>query len=167
MPTLCLPVCNTPSPPPWPLTSADGEKTRRYSNGSSKCESSSKRTSSSRDAVRNLISVGWGISRTSRRSENVARQVFVFHQFAEIALDILAIDENVGTAAVRGIEGYGFQQPLHDGVQAPRPDVLGALIDLESHFGEALHSGAGKFEGHALGGEECGVLAAERGVGFG
>src|ERR1700730_13392764 len=161
MPTFCLPVCNTPSPPPWPLTSADGEKTRRYSNGSSKCEPSSKRTSSSRDAVRNLISVGWGISRTSRLLENVARQVLIFHQFAEIALDILAIDENVGAVAVRGIEGYGFQQPLHDGVQAPRPDVLRALIDLESHLGEALHARAGEFQVHPLGGEQRRVLAAQ------
>ncbi len=49
---------SAPSPPPWPFTSAEGEKTRRYSNGSSKCEPSSNRTSSRRDSVRSLISVG-------------------------------------------------------------------------------------------------------------
>ena len=47
MPTSSLPVTSTPSPPPWPFTSAEGENTRRYSNGNSKCEPSSKRTSSS------------------------------------------------------------------------------------------------------------------------
>src|SRR6267378_328101 len=159
MPTFCLPISSTPSPPPWPFTSADGEKTRRYSKGSSKCDPSSKRTSSSRDDVRSLISVGWGIFKDLRHSENVPRQVFVFHQFAEIALDVLAIDEDMAAVPVRGIERHGFQQPLHDGVQAPRPDVLGALIDLESHLGEALHAGPGEFELHAFGGEQRRVLA--------
>src|SRR5882724_7601296 len=158
MPTFCLSVTSTPSPPPCPFTSADGEKTRRYSKGSSKCDPSSKRTSSSLDDVRNLISVGWGIFQDLK---NVPRQVFVFHQFAEIALDVLAVDEDMGTVPVGGIEGHGLQQPLHDGVQAPRADVLGALIDLESHLGEALHAGPGEFEVHAFGGEQRRVLAAQ------
>src|SRR5664279_3683079 len=113
MAPFCLPVCSTPSPPPWPVTSAEGEKTRRYSNGSSKCDPSSKRTSRSRDRVRNLMSVGWGILNRVQL-EDVARQVLVFRQFAEISLDVLAVDEDVGPVAVRSIEGHGFQEPLHD-----------------------------------------------------
>src|SRR5882762_1847466 len=102
MPTFCLPVSSTPSPPPCPFTSAEGEKTRRYSNGSSKCDPSSKLTSSTRDDVRNVIFVGWGILGTGGTSENVPRQVFVFHQFAEITLDVLAVDEDMRTVPVRG-----------------------------------------------------------------
>src|SRR5258708_8941307 len=108
MPTFCLPVTSTPSPPPCPFTSAEGEKTRRYSKGSSKCDPSSKLTSSTRDEVRNLISVGLGISRACSALENVPRQVFVFHQFAEIALDVLAIDENIAAFPVPPIKRPRF-----------------------------------------------------------
>src|SRR5882757_3606290 len=74
MPTFCLAVSSTPSPPLCPFTSADGEKTRRYSKGSSKRDPSSKRTSSSREEVRNLISVGCGISEDLRHLEDLRRQ---------------------------------------------------------------------------------------------
>ena len=41
------------------------------------------------------------------------------------------------------------------------------LVDLERHFGEALHAGLVEFQFHAFGGQQRGVLAAQRGIGFG
>ena len=80
--TRSLPVCNTSCPGPWPLTSAEGEKTRRYSNGSSNRVPSSKLTASRREPLRKRISVGvalianvGGGSRWA--SEYIAAQVFV------------------------------------------------------------------------------------------
>src|SRR5258708_30577938 len=80
MPTFCLAVSRTPSPPLWPLTSADGEKTRRYSKGSSKRDPSSKRTSSSREEVRNLTSVGCGISKDLGYSPDLWHSKELRHQ---------------------------------------------------------------------------------------
>src|ERR1700687_2703111 len=56
-PTFSLPSTSTPSPGPCPRTSAEGECTRRYSNGNSKRLPSSKLTSTTRERWRNLISV--------------------------------------------------------------------------------------------------------------
>src|SRR6185436_3211552 len=55
-----LPVCRTSWPGPCPRTSADGEKTRRYSHGSRKWRPSSNVSSSTRDTWCSLISVGRG-----------------------------------------------------------------------------------------------------------
>jgi hypothetical protein len=82
------------------------------------------------------MSVGWGKGVSGLK--NVPRQVLIFRQFAEILLDILPIDAYMGAAAIGGIEGNGFQKPFHDGVQASRADIFGALIHLEGHFGEPL-----------------------------
>src|SRR6188768_4288326 len=58
IPTCCLPSTRTSCPGPCPFTSADGEYTRRYSNGSRKRAPSSNATSSTRERVRSLISLG-------------------------------------------------------------------------------------------------------------
>src|SRR5581483_6030344 len=58
MPTFSLPSTSTSWPGPCPLTSAEGECTRRYSNGNWKTLPSPKLTSSTREALRNFISVG-------------------------------------------------------------------------------------------------------------
>ena len=56
--TFSLPVCSTSCPGPCPFTSADGEKTRRYSNGRLKEHPSSNCTAIRRDILRSFISTG-------------------------------------------------------------------------------------------------------------
>src|SRR5271156_5275814 len=122
IPTRSLPVCRMPSPAPWPVTSAEGENTRRYSNGSSKREPSSKSTSRIRDCVRSLMSVGWGMGRgiwpwiwPEGALKNIPRKILISDQLAQVVLDVAAIDDDPGAAPVGGIEGHGLEQPLHDG----------------------------------------------------
>src|ERR1700677_1246031 len=173
IPTPSLPVCRMPSPAPWPVTSAEGENTRRYSNGSSKREPSSKSTSRIRDCVRSLMSVGWGMGPGYGAAEeygalkNVPGQILVADQFAEIVLDIAAIDDDPRAAPVGGVEGHRLEQPLHDGVQPSRADVLGLLVDLEGHLRQALHARVLEGELEPFGRHERGVLAAERGIRLG
>src|SRR3954469_23424635 len=58
MSTSRLPVCSTSWPGPWPRTSAEGEYTRRNSNGRRKTRPSEKVTSIARERWCSLISVG-------------------------------------------------------------------------------------------------------------
>src|SRR5271156_2978520 len=102
--TASFPVCSTPSPPPCPVTSAEGENTRRYSNGSSNCVPSSKVTSRTRERVRSLICVGCGMRLLGLALQNVARQILIVRQLAQVALDVGSIDHDVRAAPVRGIE---------------------------------------------------------------
>src|SRR5256886_7601832 len=61
MTTFSLPSTSTSCPGPCPFTSAEGECTRRYSNGNSKRLPSVKLTSSMREARRRRISVAMGL----------------------------------------------------------------------------------------------------------
>src|SRR5450631_1142306 len=169
MRTSSLPVCRMPSPLPWPVISAEGENTRKYSNGSSKLAPSSKRTSRMRDRVRSLMSVGTGVfrKRSIPRLQDVSRQILIARQIAQAALDVIPIDDGAGAAAIRGIEGQAFQQPLHDGVQAARSDVLGILVHFEGHLGQTPHTGLFESQIDAFRGQQRAVLAAQRGIRFG
>ena len=51
-------------------------------------------------------------------------------------VDVRRIDAVVLAAAVRRLERNLVEQPLQHRVQAPRADVLGALVDLERDLGE-------------------------------
>jgi len=66
-----FPTTRTSCPGPCPFTSAEGEWTRRYSNGSSNRSPLSKLTSNTRDRERSLISVGvWlGMDRSMAQAE--------------------------------------------------------------------------------------------------
>src|SRR3972149_3790814 len=61
MSTFCFPSCSTSCPGPWPRTSAEGEYTRRNSQGSWKVLPSANEISSTRDFWCSLISVGCGV----------------------------------------------------------------------------------------------------------
>src|SRR5690606_9358701 len=60
IPTFSLPVTSMPSPAECPLTSAEGEWTRRYSASRSASKPSAKRTTSRRDRFFSVISMGSG-----------------------------------------------------------------------------------------------------------
>src|SRR5690348_1188726 len=62
IPTSRLPATSTCCPGPWPWTSADGEYTRRYSAGSTKRSPESNTTSSVRDFLWRVMSVGLGVA---------------------------------------------------------------------------------------------------------
>src|SRR5690606_29033691 len=111
MPTSCLPSCSCSWPGPWPRTSADGENTLKYSYGSSNTAPSSKRISSSRDRVRDLMARGCGMS------EDVPGEVLVLHQLAEVLIHIVLGDAHFGAALVGGFVGQRFQQSFQHGVQ--------------------------------------------------
>src|SRR4029077_19048247 len=96
-----------PSPAAWPLTSADGECTRKYSAESRPVRPSSKRTSRSRERLWYLISVGGGIESPAIFAlENVAAQVFVLHERAQVRVHVRCIDDDVLAAAIRGLERH-------------------------------------------------------------
>src|SRR5262249_37765772 len=65
------------------------------------------------------------------RSQNVAREVLVLDERGEMPVDVRGVDAVALTALVRGLERDLVEQPLEHRVQAPRADVLGALVDLE------------------------------------
>src|SRR5690349_8427214 len=64
-----LPTCSTSCPGPWPRTSAEGENTRRYSQGREKLSPSSNVMSSTRETWCRLISVGFLTVRLSHPSK--------------------------------------------------------------------------------------------------
>ena len=61
--------------------------------------------------------------------QDVAREVLVLRQVGELPVHEGCIDLDRRTTAVGGLEGDLLQHPFHDGVQSPRADVLGALVD--------------------------------------
>src|ERR671911_344838 len=65
--TARLPTCSTSWPGPWPRTSADGEKTRRYSYGSRKLRLSENTISSTRDFDHDVIGLRAGIVLEARQ----------------------------------------------------------------------------------------------------
>ena len=52
-------------------------------------------------------------------------------------------------------------------MQAPGADVLGAFVDFMRDLGEAAHAVGGKFQLHAFGGQQRGVLLGQRMLRFG
>src|SRR6185503_10642521 len=145
--TPSLPVTRMPSPAECPLTSADGECTRKNSADSRAFMPSAKRTSSSRERRWYFKSVGGGIcSSLIVTSENVAAQVLVLDERLQMRVDVGRVDDHALAAAVRGFEAHGLEQALEHGVQPTRPDVLAAVVDLERHLGEAAH--AARLEAH-------------------
>src|SRR6056297_3818042 len=103
--TFSLPIISTACPGPWPWTSADGENTRRYSQGSRNDVPSSQPTSRTRDLRCRRMAEGVGMSAlmappddgtyeycTTVRSEDVARQVLVGRQLTEGLIHVARID---------------------------------------------------------------------------
>src|SRR5690606_28541819 len=132
MPTASLPVTRMPSPAEWPLTSADGELTRRYSAPRSASTPSEKRTTSRRERFFSVISTGSGasamalprqkivsdtiflekVSDTNFRSENIAGQVLVLDELAEVSVDVGRVDRDGLAGTVRGLERDRLEEAL-------------------------------------------------------
>ena len=52
-------------------------------------------------------------------------------------------------------------------MQATRADVLGVRVDLCGDLGDAADALGGELDTDAFGGEQCGLLSRQRGIGFG
>src|SRR5688572_4966403 len=163
MPTASLPVTRMPSPAECPLTSADGECTRRNSADRRAFMPSAKRTVSSRERRWCFKSVGGGICRSliARCSEDVAAQVFVLHERVQMRVDVRRVDDDALATAIGGLEAHALEQALEHRVQAPRTDVLAAVVDLERDLGEPAHAARLKLDVEPLRREQALVLLRE------
>src|SRR5262245_20030328 len=160
MSTPSLPVTRMPSPAACPLTSADGECTRKNSAERRAFRPSAKRTSSSRERRCSFESGGGGIcsSLIGRPLENVAAQVFVLNERLQVRVDIPIVDDDALAAAVGSLERDRLEQPLEHRVQPSRADVLAAIVDLERDLGEPPHTARLEGDVEPLGREQALVL---------
>jgi len=60
-----------------------------------------------------------------------------------------------------------FEQFLHHGVEAPRADVLDALVHCPGDLGNPPHTVGGEFEFHPVGGQQRPVLLHQARLGLG
>src|SRR4051812_36534470 len=62
------------------------------------------------------------------RLKDVAAQVLVLDQCAQVVVDVAGIDQVVLAVLVGRFVGNRVEQPLEHGVQASRADIFGALV---------------------------------------
>src|SRR4051812_31931651 len=84
-------------------------------------------------------------------SKNVAREVLVLDERAEMAVDVRGIDAVVLAALIGRRERNLVEETLQHRVQPPRADVFGALVDLERDLGEPHDAFLGELERDAFG----------------
>src|SRR3990167_2918513 len=74
--------------------------------------------------------------------EDIARQIFILRQLAEVAVDVGRIDHDwraiLLAGEVAGTEGNFLQQAFEQGMQAACANVFGLLVDLPGDLGDAL-----------------------------
>src|SRR5690606_39985010 len=81
--------------------------------------------------------------------EDVAGEVGVLDEVAEVLVDVGAVDGDGVAIAIGGLVAEGVEQALEHGVQAAGADVLLALVDLRGDVGEALDRVAREVQLHA------------------
>ena len=90
-----------------------------------------------------------------RGLQNIARQVFVLRQFAEVTVDVSRVDTDrfavLLACQIAGTEGHLLQQALEQGVQATGADVFGLLVDLPIDLGQTLDAVFGELDVQTLG----------------
>ena len=59
-----------------------------------------------------------------------------------------------------------LKQPLHDGEEAARADILGPFVHLHRHLGDFLQAVFGEFDGEAFGGQQGLILPDQRAFRF-
>src|SRR5215475_1499486 len=102
--------------------------------------------------------------RMRRPLQDVAAEVLVLHQLPEVCVDVLGVDGHLSLAIagpLTGLVGHGLEQPFDHGLQAPRADVLGALVDVEGDLGDAPNAVGREIHLYALGSQERLVLRRE------
>ena len=81
--------------------------------------------------------------------------------------DIVSVYLELLAFFIRRFEADFIQHPLHDGMQAPRADILRAFIHAEGEAGHFFQRFGGEFQLHALGFEQRRVLLHQRRLRFG
>src|SRR5687767_11817217 len=79
-------------------------------------------------------------------------------------IDVGRIDHDSLAAAIGSFERHGLEQPLENGVQSPRADVLAAIVDLIRNLGEPPHAARLETDLESLGCEQAAVLLRQRGA---
>src|SRR3546814_3178035 len=93
--------------------------------------------------------------------QDVAGEVGVLDQFAEVLVDVGAVDDHVVAVAVGGLVAQGVEQAFEHGVQATGADVLLAFVDLGGDVGEAFDRIGRELQCHAFGTQQLDVLRSE------
>src|SRR5579862_3412872 len=91
-------------------------------------------------------------------SQNVSAEVLVLHNIRKHLLNIGRVDSDGFLLQIRPFEGNVVEKLLHDGVQAPRADILGAFVYRGGKAGHLLHGVVKKRELDALGFEQSDIL---------
>src|SRR5713101_2188608 len=100
-------------------------------------------------------------------SEDVAREVLILEDRLETLAHVGGVDRDLLAVHLRRIEGDLIEQALHHGVQPAGPDALGARVHLGGDAGDLGDRIVAEDDRHALGREECRVLADEGVLGLG
>src|SRR2546426_174952 len=95
-------------------------------------------------------------------SQNVPRQVLVAGDVAEASPHVAGVDGQLLARHLRGVERDLLQQPLHDRVEPPRPDVLRARVHLHRNIRDRLHRVRRELESHLLRPQQLRVLLEQR-----
>src|SRR5687767_5590505 len=90
--------------------------------------------------------------------QEVAREILVTDELAQVPVDVGAVDDDLRAGLIGRIVGDRVEQPLEHGREAPRADVLLALVDLVRDLGQPLDRGGVELELDVLGAEQRAVL---------
>src|SRR5256712_472726 len=100
--------------------------------------------------------------RRASPSQNVPRQVLVAGDVAEASPHVAGVDGQLLAGHLGGVERDLLQQPLHDRVAPPRPDVLRARVHLHRNIRDRLHRVRRELESHLLRPQQLRVLLEQR-----
>ncbi len=98
----------------------------------------------------------------ARRSENELREILVLEQLTQSLRHHRLVHDDALRAEVRRVEAEILEQPLHHGVQPPRPDVRRAFVDPRRDLGDGRDAGIVEDELDRLRRQQRRVLAHER-----
>src|SRR5688572_1183172 len=118
-------------------------------------------------AGRRVASAASASTGARRASERIAAQILVLDDAGERLAHVGGVDGQLDPGHIRGLERHLVEQPLEDGLQPPRADVLGTRVHLRRQPGDLLDRLGREAQGDALGREERRVLLGQRVLGLG
>src|SRR5213594_799989 len=136
--------------PPYLMTTVLPRNSRMYG-------SASRSTSARRNSL-----IGSPAALRASPSQNVPRQVLVAGDVAEASPHVAGVDGQLLARHFRGVERDLLQQPLHDRVEPPPPDVLRARVHLHRNVRDRLHRIRRELQGHLLRPQQLRVLLEQR-----
>src|SRR5437773_11717962 len=108
------------------------------------------------------ISALWeGVWGSVMTLEDVPRDVLVPHDIAQPFVDVAGVDRDLLPRETGRVERDLLQELLHDRVEPPRTDVLGAIVYPDGELGDRVHRVVRERQPHPLGGQKLHVLSDE------